>query len=62
MFSGVLQESDGFPVGAIIAICVTAALVLCLVILLVWLVKKKNARKSVGELMSQLIQLLIIIN
>ena len=44
--------------GAIIAICVTAALVLCLVFLLVWLVNKKNARKSVGELMSQLIQLL----
>ena len=59
VFSGVLQESGGFPVGAIIAICVTATLVLCLVFLLVWLVIKKNARKSVGELMSQLIQLLI---
>ncbi|KAI0225623.1 hypothetical protein LSAT2_023629 [Lamellibrachia satsuma] len=41
-------ESGGFPVGAIIAICVTGTLVLCLVILLVWLVNKKNAKKSVG--------------
>ena len=59
VYSGVLQKSGGFPVGAIIAICVLLILILCHIILLVWLdKKKKRAKKNVGELMFQQKQLL----
>ena len=53
VFSGVFQES-GLPTGAIIAISVMSALVLCLIIVLVWFANKKMSMKSVGESMSQL--------
>jgi len=58
-FSALLQKKPGFPLVAIIAMSVMGALILCLVIVLVWLAKKKNSRKSVGKLMYQPNQLLI---
>ena len=58
-FSALLQKKPGFPLVAIIAMSVMGALILCLAIVLVWLAKKKNSRKSVGKLMYQPNQLLI---
>ncbi|KAI0215626.1 hypothetical protein LSAT2_032316 [Lamellibrachia satsuma] len=46
-------KSGGFPVGAIIAICVLLILILCHIILLVWLdKKKKKAKKNVDRRVS----------